>query len=159
MIIISHPLENPHSNLATVNLLVDRFKLQKRRWRGKAEDGTEFGFEMDIPLIDGAFFHQTTKHVYRIQQKTELVLEIDCSGDFNDALRMAWSIGNLHMPLQIHGQSIRVCDDPALRHLFSSLNVACQESIQVFQPIRVSANIGHHHHSHEHSDNPQHTHG
>ena len=32
------------------HLTVERRVLAKRRWRGQAEDGTDFGFDLAIPL-------------------------------------------------------------------------------------------------------------
>ena len=61
----------------TIALEVDRFKLLKRRWRGVANDGAEFGFELDSALKDGDCFFLAEGKRYVIQQESEAVLEVD----------------------------------------------------------------------------------
>jgi hypothetical protein len=39
-----------------VRLIADRLTLTKRRWRGAAEDGRKFGFDLEGPLIHGTSF-------------------------------------------------------------------------------------------------------
>ena len=41
---------NPEIFECSIPLTVERRVLAKRRWRGKAEDGTDFGFDLDVPL-------------------------------------------------------------------------------------------------------------
>lgn len=135
-----------------IALKVDRIKLLKRRWRGQAEDGTEFGFELDRPLTHGASFFVESDHAYCIEQTPEPVLEVDFSERLLNGLHVAWSIGNLHMPMQALPAGVRVADDPAVRQLFAHLDVSFREGMAVFEPIRSSTDIGHaHHHDHSHS--------
>ena len=55
MQLVRQPIEPSAAELPEVELVADRFKLQKRRWRGQAEDGSDFGFELSEPLEHGAF--------------------------------------------------------------------------------------------------------
>jgi urease accessory protein len=159
MNLINGNLRNPNIVLATIELKVDRFKLTKRRWRASADDGSDFGFELDEPLKHGDCFHQTAENIYRIAQLPEAVLEIDYTDNPNDGLRVGWSIGNLHMPMQVAGPIIRVADDPAIRQLFSHLGVDYTEKTEVFQSNRVSTEIRGHGHTHSHdSGEPEHVH-
>ncbi len=43
-----------NGSLPTVRISADRLTLAKRRWRGIADDGREFGFDLAAPLADGA---------------------------------------------------------------------------------------------------------
>lgn len=159
MNLVNAKLLNPETARATIELKVDRFKLAKRRWRAAAEDGTDFGFELDEPMKHGDCFYQTAENIYRIAQLPEIVLEADYSDDPNEGLRVGWSIGNLHMPMQATGPIIRVAADPAIRQLFSHLGIDYIEKTEVFQPIRVSTEIGGRGHSHSHdSVEPEHSH-
>src|SRR5690606_16423726 len=63
----------PDPALPEVALHVDRQTLAKRRWRGAAEDGAEFGFELEAPLKEADVFFQTAAARYVIRQHPEPV--------------------------------------------------------------------------------------
>ena len=63
--------------------------LAKRRWRGTAIDGAEFGFDLVHPLANGDVFAETETAVYRIAQQPEPVLEIPLESDPAAAARCA----------------------------------------------------------------------
>ncbi len=157
MELITQSLTQPSSKTLKVKLFVDRFKLAKRRWRGQAEDGSDFGFNLEGPLEHDACFFQNESHSYWIAQSLEKVLEVDYSEDPETACRVAWAIGNLHMALQIVGLTIRVADDPAIRQLFTHLQILHTEKRARFQPIRVSNKIKSKPHSHG-KGHPSHDH-
>jgi urease accessory protein len=120
---------------------VDRLALSKRRWRGVAEDGREFGFDLDAPLSNDAPVFQSDSAVYVIAQKFEPVLEVALAADAPAAARLGWIIGNLHFPLEVAGAVVRVADDPALRQLFEREHIAFTACKRVFHPLS-----GAHHH-------------
>src|SRR5690349_18995504 len=103
--------------LPRIRVAVDRLTLAKRRWRGVAEDGREFGFDLAAPLRDGDIFFATDAAAYIVAQKYEPVLEIR-NAEFGmrnaaDAARLGWLIGNLHFQIEVTDDVIRVADDPA----------------------------------------------
>ena len=161
MELIQKPLAEPDINLPVVELTVSRFKLQKRRWRAEATDGTDFGFDLEEPLTHGAVFFQTTAARYVIAQEPELVLETSLGDDAAAGARAGWSVGNLHLPMQVDGEIIRVADDPAIRQLFEQSGVPYHEAKSIFAPMRVSTGSGDHNHSHSHSHSHDngHSHG
>jgi len=136
-----------HQVLATVPDLprlrvpVDRLTLAKRRWRGVAEDGVEFGFDLEKPLGDGTAVFASEAGVYVIAQKYEPVLEVSLATDAPGAAKLGWLIGNLHFPLEVAGATVRVADDPALRQLFAREHIAFTACARVFHPLSG----GHHH--------------
>jgi urease accessory protein len=127
-----------------VVLIADRVTLAKRRWRGLAQDGREFGFDVDHCLADGAVFHREAGKCYVISQASEPVLEIELGSDPGRAAALAWQIGNLHFPVQVTDLVIRCADDPAVRHLLQREEIAWRATVAVFRPIR-SAGHAHHH--------------
>ena len=156
MQLIRQTIEPGAAELPEVELVADRFKLQKRRWRGQAEDGADFGFELAEPLGHGAVFFESATHRYRIRQTPESVLAIRLAGDATEAAETGWQIGNLHMPVQVAGGEIRVGDDPAVRQLFTGMGIAFAVKDEIFQPMKGSVGAGHSHdhgvgHSHDHS--------
>ena len=134
---------NPSSD-EIVLLLADRTTLAKRRWRGVAQDGREFGFDLERPLSDGAVFHREGGKSYVISQAPESVLEVALGNDPARAAVISWQIGNLHFPLEITNQVIRCADDPAIRLLLSREGVAWHTATAVFRPI-ISLGHAHHH--------------
>ena len=139
MEIIRAALPEWDAALPTLRIGVDRLTLAKRRWRGVAEDGREFGFDLDAPLADGAQVFQNESAVYFIAQKYEPVLELriaDCGLRIaTDAARLGWVIGNLHFPLEVTAEAIRVADDPALRQLFARESLPFTACKRVFHPL------------------------
>ena len=145
MTIVHQPLTAPPESLSQVRIPVDRLTLAKRRWRGVAEDGAEFGFDLEKPLADGASIHQSETAVYILAQKYEPVLEVRSSefaeGRAADAARLGWMIGNLHFQIEIAEDVVRVVDDPAVRQLFEREGIAYMACKRVFHPLSG----GHHH--------------
>ena len=128
----------------TVVLVADRSTLTKRRWRGSAEDGREFGFDLDHPLQDGTVFHREAGKCYVISQAPESVLEIDLGSDSARAAVISWQIGNLHFPIEVTDLVIRCADDPAIRLLLNRERISWHAAEAVFRPI-TSAGHAHHH--------------
>jgi urease accessory protein len=115
--------------------------LAKRRWRGVAEDGQEFGFDLENPLQDNAAVFQSATAVYILSQKYEPVLEVALGADSPTAARLGWLIGNLHFTIEVAGPTVRVIDDPAVRQLFEREGIAYVPCKRVFHPLSG----GHHH--------------
>lgn len=121
-----------------IELLAERRLFLKRRWRGVAADGTEFGFDLEARLKHGAVIHQTPNHDYVIHQELETVYEIrPTSAD--EAALMGWKIGNLHFPVQIVDGVLRVTCDPAIQQLLEREAWPFETVTVVFNPLRVTA--------------------
>ena len=141
MEIIRAPILEWKTSLPTIRISVDRLTLAKRRWRGVAEDGSEFGFDLEAPLPDGARVFQSDSAAYVIAQKYEPVLEVALGTNAPVSARLGWIIGNLHFPLEVAGTVVRVADDPALRQLFDREHISFVACKRVFHPLS-----GAHHH-------------
>jgi urease accessory protein len=138
MDLIHAPLAEYDASLPSIRIPVERLTLAKRRWRGVAEDGREFGFDLEKPLADGAVVFQGSGAAYVIAQKYEPVLEVR-SSEFgvrsSDAARLGWMIGNLHFQIEVAGDVIRVVDDPAVRQMFEREGIAFTACKRVFHPL------------------------
>jgi urease accessory protein len=130
-----------------VRLLASRATLAKRRWRGVAEDGREFGFDLDEALAHGAHFFADDASHYVLEQTPEDVLEIPVT-TMEQAARVAWSLGNLHFGVQVQPQAVRVTEDPAVLQLLARESIAFKRVSCVFLPL--SAGAHHHHHGDHH---------
>lgn len=134
---IHHPV--PGEGCGAIPLRVDRWTLAKTRWRGTADDGRTFGFDLHHPLKHGDGFADG----YVIEQQPEDVLVVVLNG-IRSAAELAWSIGNVHQPVQISDTEIIAPDDGAVRNLFQQQGVVYSAQQRVFQPVRAAH--GHHHH-------------
>jgi urease accessory protein len=159
MNLVRAPLEAPDTSLAEVALRADRQILSKRLWRGTAEDGTEFGFELETPLRHGEAVAQTSKERYVIRQNSEPVLEIPLDVTAGAAAVIGWTVGNLHFAIEAQEHRILAPDDSGLRQMLDRLGVHYHAVVEVFQPNRLSGSVagyGHRHdetahdHSHRH---------
>ncbi len=118
-----------------VELEVDRHTLAKLRWRGDAEDGREFGFDLTEPLRGGDAFYYKEGVTYVIVQLPEPVFEIPLTTP-TDGARIGWMIGNLHFPLDIGEDVVYVPDDIAIRQMLVREGISFTEADRVFRPAR-----------------------
>ena len=148
MQLIHDHLHHWNEALPRVGLPVDRLTLAKRRFRAVARDGADFGFDLEYPLKNGDVFFETSSAVYCFEQKPERVIEFPLGETQADAARLGWLFGNLHFPIQITPDSVRVADDPAVLQVCEREHLRFAISEQVFIPLGGSAGHGHGHHHH-----------
>lgn len=138
MIIVTRQLADTSARPATQEILLtaERRLFLKRRWRAVAADGTEFGFDLEDRLVDGAVIHRSSTHDYVIRQMPETVLAIATS-DTACAALIGWKIGNLHFPIQILPDKILAPIDPAITALVAREGWCSSEVTVVYQPLRA----------------------
>jgi urease accessory protein len=138
MQLISAPLASCDSSLPEVAVRVERLKLAKRLWRGAADDGLAFGFELNVPLKDGDTVWQTSIARYVIRQLPEAVLEISLEVAPSAAAGIGWAIGNLHLELSAESRRLLTADEPAVRQLLERLKVPFNSTTALFRPGRFA---------------------
>jgi urease accessory protein len=119
-------------------LTAERRQFLKRRWRGTAEDGTEFGFDLESRLTDGCLIFQKNGADYIVCQLPETVYEVSLNSPAQAAL-IAWKVGNLHMPVQILDSAIRVLHDEAMAQLLEREGWSYTEAEVIFTPMKAIA--------------------
>ena len=135
-----HGLKGHHKVL----LQAERTTLAKRRWRGTARDGREFGFDLDATLSDGTPFHVDGNTFYVIEQLPEELLEIPVTS-IKQAARIAWNLGNLHFGVEVSTHFLRVPPDPAVHQFLEREQIGFRKIQAVFLPLSGAAH--HHHHA------------
>lgn len=121
-----------------VVLHAERRQFLKRRWRACADDGTEFGFDLETRLIDGCVIHRADGIDYIVRQLPETVYRIAFESSAHAAL-VAWKTGNLHLPAQILDDSILVLHDEAMTQLLEREGWSFTEPELVFTPMKAMA--------------------
>ncbi len=138
MILIRHSVPASNPALAAICVRADRITLAKRLWRGVADDGTEFGFELETPLKHGDTFHETPAARYVIEQAAEPVVEIPLDVAPSAAAGIGWAIGNLHLELSAEPTRLIAADESAIRQLLERLNVPFRQTTAIFRPGRFA---------------------
>jgi urease accessory protein len=138
MQLINAVVSSPNSRLPEVALRIERLMLAKRLWRGTAEDGVEFGFELATPLKHGDTFFETDAKRYVITQTPEPVLEVSLDVAPSAAAGIGWAIGNLHLELQAEPARLLAADEPAVRQLLERLKVPFTPTTAIFRPGRFA---------------------
>lgn len=136
--LISTPVTQPNLALPEVSLRVPRQTIAKRLWRGVAEDGVEFGFELSSPLSDGVTIWQTTTQRYVVRQEEERLIEVSLNIAPSAAAGIGWAIGNLHLELSADAKRLLAPEEPAVRQLLNRLKVPFTETTAIFRPGRFA---------------------
>ncbi len=149
MLHITHALSAVPEGLKIIPLLVDRHQLARRRWRGVATDGTEFGIDVAEALSHGACIHTTENKAYCIEQSAEGCCLVPL-GEAPDAAHLGWRIGNLHFKAAFSDDGILVSDDSAVVQMLEREGIPFSRVERVFQPARQGGHSHDHEHGHHH---------
>lgn len=140
-------IKKPHpGSIATgktaIAIQADRRTLAKRRWRAVAQNGEEFGFDLEHPLTNGTVVSDGDQESYIIEQTAEPILRIPFT-EAKQAAYLGWMVGNLHFSAAFDTNAVLAEDDPAVRQMLDRNEIPFQEVEAVFEPTIVSR--GHHH--------------
>lgn len=138
MVLINAALSSANPALPVVLLRIDRITLAKRLWRGTADNGADFGFELTSPLKHGDTFHESATTRYVIDQQAESVVEISLAIAPSAAAGIGWAVGNLHLELQAEPTRLLAPDEPAVRQLLDRLKVPFRSIEAIFRPGRFA---------------------
>jgi urease accessory protein len=124
----------------------------RRRIRLVADSGTSF--LLDLPrthhLADGDGLELDSGSFVRVRAAPESLFEIAAEGP-TDLLRIAWHLGNRHLPLQVVGNRLRIRADHVIAEMVTGLGGRITRLEVAFDP-EEGAYVGTapHHHVHNH---------
>lgn len=150
MQLITQAITPPSKDLPKIPLAVDRHKLARRRWRGLAEDGTDFGFDLVEALTHGDCFYASDEVIYILEQSPEACFLIGL-GDAQNAAWIGWMVGNLHFKASFSEEGILVQDDLAVEQMLEREHIHFHRVDRVFQPSKQGGHSHDHGHTHSHS--------
>ena len=134
---------------ATDTVLIDFDRRHRRRIVLRTEQGAEL--LLDLPhaarLRDGDGL-PTESGVIRVQAKPEPLLEIHAHDD-GELVRIAWHLGNRHLPVQLLGDRIRIRADHVIADMIEGLGGHVDAIAAPFDPepgAYAAGGGGHHHH-------------
>jgi len=127
--------------------LVLAFELrQKSRLRTTTASGEEVGLFLDrgSVLRDGDLLQAEDGRVVRVVARPEPVLDITCA-DSAALTRVAYHLGNRHVPLQVGDDWLRIADDHVLRQMVQGLGASVMAKQAPFEPEAGAYAAGHAH--------------
>ncbi len=123
----------------------------------RGESGAEFELALDGPAIlrngDGIVLDDGS--VVMVIGVTAPLLELTMRQP-GDAVRLAWHLGNRHVPLQIDGERLRVCRDPVVADIARRFGADVREIEAPFEPMSPPAAHRHGGHDHVHPHDQDH---
>lgn len=119
----------------------------RRRIRLVADSGE--AFLLDLPrahhLAEGDGLELDGGGFLRVRAAPEAVFEIEAANRV-DLLRIAWHLGNRHLPLQVAGERLRIRADHVVAEMVVGLGGRITRLEAPFDPeIGAYAGAGHHH--------------
>jgi len=136
-------------------VLVDYDRRHRRRILLPTEGGAEV--LLDLPqaarLREGDGIVLDDGGVVRVRARAETLAEIHAHDDA-ELIRIAWHLGNRHLPVQLLGDRIRIRADHVIEEMVEGLGGHVERIEAPFDPeAGAYAGGGHHHHGdddHEH---------
>ncbi len=136
-------------------VLIDFDGRHRRRLLMRTESGREVLLDLAqaTRLRDGDGL-ETEAGVVRVRARLETLLEIHAH-DARDLVRIAWHLGNRHLPVQISGDRIRIRADHVIERMVRLLGGHAETIEAPFDP-EAGAYAGGDSHSHSHSHEHEH---
>ena len=142
-------------------VLIDFDRRHRRRLMLTTEAGRDvlLDFPQAVRLRDGDGL-VTEQGIVRVRACPEPLLEIHAHDD-GELVRIAWHLGNRHLPVQLLGDRIRIRADHVIQAMIEGLGGHVEEIDAPFDPEAgaYAGGGGHHHHHGDGDDARGHTHG
>jgi len=151
------PAEN-WSHVATDTVVLDFDNRHRRRVVMTGEKGTEFLLDLAeaTALRDGDGLLLEDGRIVEVEAAVEALAEINAT-DGVHLLRLAWHLGNRHLPTQILGDRLRVRHDHVIEEMLVGLGAKVTRITAPFDP--EGGAYGHEPHGHADHDGHRHDHG
>ena len=132
----------------------DRYR---RRMAMTGTGGLEFVLDMASALVlaDGDALVLNDGRMVAVKAAAEPLLEITCTNPVHLA-RVAWHLGNRHLPTEIDGNRILIREDHVIADMVRGLGADVRHVDAPFTPEGGAYAGGGHHHHHEHDDDQPH---
>jgi len=143
-------------------VLVDFDRRHRRRIVLATEQGREVLLDLPqaVRLRDGDGL-PVEGGIVRVCARPEALLEIHAHDD-GELVRIAWHLGNRHLPVQLLGERIRIRADHVIAEMVEGLGGHVEAIEAPFDPepgaYAGGAGAGSHHHHHDDDDDHQHGH-
>ncbi|MET0508776.1 MAG: urease accessory protein UreE [Burkholderiaceae bacterium] len=131
-----------------------RFDQRERsRLRARLASGEEIGIDLPVGTVlhHGSRLELDGGRVVAVEAAIESLLEITAD-DGAGLARIAYHVGNRHVPIEIAGDRLRILPDHVLRAMVEGLGGRIREVAERFHPEAGAYGHGHVHGHHRHDD-------
>lgn len=159
-----HAVEAPVAGVPEDSVRLDHDQRTRRRMVYTTETGRPILLDMMRPvrLRDGDLLRLEDGALVRVEATDEALIEIHAH-DAAELVRIAWHLGNRHLPTQLvpgpDGGALRIRHDHVIAEMVEGLGGHCHPVLAPFDPeggAYESKGGGHHHH---HDEEHHHAHG
>ena len=161
-----HPRGHWPQDTASGSVTLDFDARHRRRVRLDLDDGGEILLDLEraVPMAGGDGLELEDGAWIAVRAAPEPLLEISASDPLLFA-RLAWHLGNRHVPTEIGAAVIRIRPDHVLEEMLIRLGALVRPVQVAFQPEGGAydepghpTHDHHHEHPHDHSHEPPHDH-
>ncbi|BBE73113.1 urease accessory protein UreE [Oharaeibacter diazotrophicus] len=146
-------------------LVLERDDRHRRRLVMRCVDKTVFLLNLPEAQVmkDGDALELEDGRLIVVRAKAERLLEITAA-DPHDLVRVAWHLGNRHLPTQILGDRLRIREDHVIEDMLVRLGAGVAHVADAFDPEGGAYGLGtvqghDHGHGHDHHAHDDHGHG
>ena len=160
-----HAIENSDAGQPEDVVRLDHDQRNRRRMVYTTEAGRPILLDMPRPvhLRDGDLLRLEDGALVRVDAVSEALIEIHAH-DTAELVRIAWHLGNRHLPTQLlpgqRGGTLRIRHDHVIADMVKGLGGHCEPVLAPFDPEggAYDGGGGHDHHGH-HDHHHEHEHG
>jgi len=136
------------SNVATDTVVLDYDQRHRRRMTMTAKRGLEFLLDLShaVPLRDGDGLALDDGRLVEVRAAPEPLAEITAASPAG-LLRVAWHLGNRHLPVQLTSVRIRIRRDHVIEAMVAGLGATVTHVEAPFDPEAGAYGDGHAHHT------------
>jgi len=145
--LIHRPAGHWPKDKAAGALSLDFDARHRRRIRLTTDQGEEVLLDLPKPvaMADGDGLQLEDGRLLKIQAAAELIVEVTHK-DPNQLIRIAWHLGNRHLPVEVGHDVLRIRPDHVIEGMLHGLGADLAKVNAPFQPERGAyGDHGHHH--------------
>ena len=146
------------SHVATDVVVLDFDHRHRRRLRMQGEGGLDF--LLDLPeataIRNGDGLLLEDGRIVEVKASAEPLVEVRAR-DAGHLVRLAWHLGNRHLPVQVEAERLLIREDHVIEAMLKSLGAIVTHVEAPFDPEGGAYGHGHHHHDDD-DDGDQHDH-
>ena len=134
-------------------IVLDYDQRHRRRMAMTATGGLEFLLDLAqaLPLRDGDALVLEDDRIIAVDAAPEPLAEIIATRP-NGLLRVAWHLGNRHLPTELRGDRLRIRRDPIIEDMVGHLGAAVTPIVAPFNPEGGAYAHGHADDDHAHDE-------
>jgi len=137
---------------ATGTITLDFDTRHRRRIRLTADQGEDILLDLPqaVAMADGDGVQLDDGRWLMIQAATETIVEVTHK-DRRQLVRLAWHLGNRHLPTDIRNDALRIRPDHVIEDMLHGFGAVLRKIDVPFQPEGGAYGGHNHHHSHDES--------